>query len=200
VYGLDVSASVSSSTASCFAGTYSFIVPRGYHSTGSIDTAVCTTIKNAKNAGFKVRDAYLFPCPTCSKSASTQVQELVDHLNGNCKAEWSGRIWLDIEGSQYWKGNYDSNKSWYEGLVNACKSKSPKCGVYTSASQWSAIFGSTSYSYGSDLPLWYAHYDNSASFNDFSKFAGWTSPHAKQYAGDVSVCSFDVDKNYSPNF
>lgn len=61
-YGIDVSQSMSSSTASCLAGTYSFIIPRGFKSTGSVDSAVCTTLNNAKNAGFKTRDVYLFPC------------------------------------------------------------------------------------------------------------------------------------------
>jgi hypothetical protein len=117
-YGLDVSQSMSSSTTNCFAGTYSFIVPRGYQSTGNVDSAVCTTIKNAYSSGFKVRDAYLFPCPTCSKSAATQVGELVDHLNANCKSQWSGRVWLDIEGSQYWKGNTGSNQGTVHHTMN----------------------------------------------------------------------------------
>lgn len=34
----------------------------------------------------------------------------------------------------------------------------------------------------------YAHYDNNPSFSDFSSFGGWKSPHAKQYAGDVTQC------------
>jgi hypothetical protein len=163
---------------------------------------VCTTINHAANSGIKGRDAYLFPCPQCSgsKSAATQVGELVNYLNANCPNHWTGRIWLDIEGSQYWKGNYADNKNFYENLVDACKNKSPKCGVYSSSSQWSAIFGSTSYSYGSGLPLWYAHYDGSASFSDFSSFGGWTSPHAKQYAGTTTVCSTGVDKNYAPSY
>ena len=43
----------------------------------------------------------------------------------------------------------------------------------------------------------YAHYDNNPSFSDFSAFGGWSSPHAKQYAGDVTQCSLSVDKNYA---
>jgi len=82
--------------------------------------------------------------------------------------------------------------------VNACNSSGYKCGIYSSASQWSAIFGSLSYSYGSSLPLWYAHYDNNPSFSDFSSFGGWNTPWAKQYAGDATVCSMGVDKNYAP--
>ncbi len=62
-YGLDVSTTISSSSASCFVGAgYSFAVPRGYRSSGSVDTQVCTSIIAAYNAGFKSRDAYLFPC------------------------------------------------------------------------------------------------------------------------------------------
>ena len=41
-----------------------------------------------------------------------------------------------------------------QNLVDACKSQGVTCGVYSSSSQWSSIFGSTSYSYGSNLPLW----------------------------------------------
>ena len=199
-HGVDMSSTASQDATDCMAGSYSFVIPRGYHSSGSVDTAVCTTINHAKKSGIKGRDAYLFPCPTCSKSASDQVKELVNYLNNNCPDHWTGRIWLDIEGSQYWTGSTSNNKKFYENLVDACKSKSPKCGVYSSSSQWSSIFGSTSYSYGSGLPLWYAHYDGKASFSDFTKFGGWTSPHAKQYAGTTTVCGMGVDKNYAPSY
>lgn len=61
--GIDVCDPVSASTADCFvSGGNSFIVPRGYHSTGNVDTSVCTTIINAANAGIKTRDTYMFPC------------------------------------------------------------------------------------------------------------------------------------------
>jgi hypothetical protein len=73
------------------------------------------------------------------------------------------------------------------------------CGIYSSQSQWSAIFGSSSYSYGNDLPLWYAHYDGVASFSDWSthSFAGF-SPSIKQFMGTTSLCGFGVDQNYAP--
>lgn len=172
-YGVDISTTISSSSASCFKSNgIEFVVPRGYKSTGAVDTQVCTSIINAYNAGISRRDTYLFPCPTCSKSASTQMSELINHLNSNCKSQWSGRIWLDIEGSQYWLGSSSSNQAWYKQLRDACKTYGVSCGVYSSASQWQAIFGSTSFSYGSDLPLWYAHYDNNPSFSDFSSFGG----------------------------
>eukprot|EP01035_Chromulina_nebulosa_P019375 gene19375-25242_t len=133
----------------------SFIIPRGYRSTGSVDTNVCTTLKNAKTAGISTRDVYMFPCPTCSASAASQMSTLVTYLKANCASYWSGRIWLDIEGSSYWIGSTTSNKAWYQNLVDSCSTYSVTCGVYSSSSQWSAIFGSTSYSYGSSLKLWY---------------------------------------------
>jgi hypothetical protein len=114
-YGIDVSSTISSSSASCFKSSgIKFVIPRGYKSTGAVDTQVCTSIKAAATAGISKREAYLFPCPTCSKSASTQVGELVDHLKGNCDGKWTGRIWLDIEGSQYWLGSTSSNQNWYK--------------------------------------------------------------------------------------
>jgi GH25 family lysozyme M1 (1,4-beta-N-acetylmuramidase) len=176
------------------------VVPRGYRSSGSVDPQVCTSIISAYNAGINVRDTYLFPCPTCSKSASTQIGELVSYLKANCASQWSGRVWLDIEGSQYWLGSSSSNQAWYKQLKDACVNSGVRCGVYSSSSQWSSIFGSSSFCYGSDLPLWYAHYDNSASFSDFSKFGCWSSPHAKQYAGDATLCSMGVDNNYAVAF
>jgi hypothetical protein len=201
-HGVDVSFEITSSAASCMkkAGI-SFVIPRGFKSTGSVDTAVCTSIKNAAAAGIANRDTYLFPCPTCSKSASTQMGELVNYLNDHCKSHFNGRIWLDIEGSQYWHSSTSSNKDFFVKLRESCDTHKVKCGVYSSKSQWEAIFGSASYSHGSNpssLPLWYAHYDGKASFSDFSNFGGWTNPHAKQYQGDVTMCSTGVDKNYSP--
>lgn len=197
-YGVDISSALSSTVASCFASAgLTYIIPRGYRSSGSVDTNVCTSITTAASAGIKTRDVYMFPCPTCSKTAAAQMSELVTYLNANCKSTWSGRVWLDIEGTQYWSSSTTTNQNWYKALVDSCSTYGVTCGVYSSSSQWSALFGSTSFTYGSSLPLWYAHYDNNPSFSDFSSFGGWSSPHAKQYAGDTTQCNLGVDKNYA---
>jgi hypothetical protein len=48
--GVDVSSAVSTSTASCFKSSgVNLIIPRAFHSTGTIDTAACTTLNNAKS-------------------------------------------------------------------------------------------------------------------------------------------------------
>ena len=191
---------MSTSTANCLVqqGFGKLVVPRGYQSTGNVDGAVCGSLQSAANAGIKTRDVYIFPSPTSSKSARTQMTELVNHLSANCKSAWTGRIWLDIEGSQYWTGNTDANRAFYQELYDSCAALGVSCGVYSSAVQWQAVFGSTSYCYGQASPMWYAHYDANPSFSDFSPFACWTAPWAKQFRGDTTVCSFDIDQNYVP--
>ena len=157
-------------------------IPRGFRSTGAVDTNVCTSLENAQLAGVPYRDTYMFPCPSCSSSANSQMATLVSYINTTCASgAWSGRVWLDIEGEEYWLSSSSSQK-WYEELVDSCEANSVRCGVYSSSSQWENIFGSKTYSYGAgaDLPLWYAHYDNSPSFSDFSAFGGWSEPYAKQ--------------------
>lgn len=200
--GVDVSSAVSSSTASCFKSSgVSLVIPRAFHSSGTVDTSACTTLESAEAAGIGVRDVYMFPCPTCSASAASQVSTMVAYLSSTCSAAWSGKIWLDIEGSQYWLGSASLNQAWYEALLDACAASSgskTSCGVYASSSQWAALFGSTTYSYKAGVyPLWYAHYDNNPSFSDFSAFGGWGSPTIKQYKGDTTLCSFAVDENYA---
>ena len=72
-------------------------------------------------------------------------------------------------------------------------------GVYSSEYEWETVMGSsgacTDYT---SYPLWYAHYDDNPSFSDFSEvsFGGWTTPSIKQYEGDATLCSTDVDMNY----
>lgn len=82
--GLDMSTLITSDAANCMAKSYSFVIPRGYHSNGAVDTNVCNSINHANGAGIKTKDTYLFPCPTCSKSAATQgnshFNDVVAHL------------------------------------------------------------------------------------------------------------------------
>jgi len=97
--GYDFSSTLSSSSASCLKSSGAgYVIPRGYQSNCKVDTQVCTSIKNAYSAGIKTRDIYMFPSPTCSKSSSSQLSELYSYIKSNCMSQWSGRIWLDIEG------------------------------------------------------------------------------------------------------
>ena len=197
--GVDISQALSSSTASCIVGEGygSILVPRGYTSTGHVDSNMCSSIQAGISGGFSHVHTYLFPCPTCGDAAG-QVNTLASALS-SCSG-FNGRIWIDVEGTQYWLGDYTKNQQFYQQLVDACNASKYSCGVYSSANNWNTLFGSTSYTYGSNLPAWYAHYDNDPSFNDWASHSfGGFKPWGKQYAGDTTLCGFGVDKNYVPS-
>ena len=104
--GVDISAVLSSTQASCLAGEgRSFIIVRAFRSSGVVDTNVCTSLKAASAGGIKTRDIYMFPCSTCSASAASQMSTMISYVSSNCNSEWSGRVWLDIEGAEYWSSS-----------------------------------------------------------------------------------------------
>jgi len=106
-------------------------------------------------------------------------------------------LWLDVEGAgTYWSSSTANNQAFFQGLVQGAQAAGvSSLGVYTSASQWNPIMGST-YTGGSKMPLWYAHYDGNPSFSDFSAFGGWTQPFMKQYNGNQQICGKGVDNDF----
>jgi len=52
---------------------YKFAIVRAYRNNGVVDANSARTIKNARAAGLKHVDAYLFPCISCG-DASQQVR------------------------------------------------------------------------------------------------------------------------------
>eukprot|EP00933_Yihiella_yeosuensis_P045095 TRINITY_DN4040_c0_g2_i1.p1 TRINITY_DN4040_c0_g2~~TRINITY_DN4040_c0_g2_i1.p1 ORF type:complete len:257 (-),score=8.12 TRINITY_DN4040_c0_g2_i1:168-938(-) len=190
VHGVDYSQGFSSTTLKCIRGKgYKFAIPRGYRSSGSIDPNVVNNVKNAWSAGFKNVDVYIFPCPRCGNGAG-QVKTLASYLKKH--GVKYGMMWLDIEGTQYW-GSQANNRKFFESMLSGARAAGVKIGIYSSMYQWNPIMGS--YSKGAKYPLWYAHYDRSASFSDFRSFGGWSRPAIKQYIGDTTVCSSGVDVN-----
>jgi hypothetical protein len=115
-----------------------------------------------------------------------------------------GMIWIDVETNPsstctWAKFSAASNCDYLGQLVNALKAKGKKVGIYASAYMWETIMGSReSCKSFTGLPVWYAHYDNSPSFSDWStvSFGGWGKPAIKQYAGDKVLCSTGVDLNF----
>jgi len=75
-------------------------------------------------------------------------------------------------------------------------------GVYSSLYSWESVMGSQSANTPllQALPVWYAHYDGNANFNDaaYYKFGGYTKPSIKQYVGDTSRCGLNVDLDWYP--
>lgn len=197
--GLDLAGSFSVANFQCIKNAgYSYVIIRGFRSTGVLDPAATQSLTNAKSAGLAT-DMYMFPCR--GKSATTQVDEMMNGIN----AGLYGSVWIDVETNPSsactWSGHdAASNCQFLTDIVNRVKSRGKSVGIYSSANMWQTIFGSKTAcsTIGAGYNLWYAHYDNVASFSDFSAFGGWTKPSMKQFAGDTTVCGLDVDKNYKP--
>ncbi|KAL1918876.1 uncharacterized protein VTP21DRAFT_2898 [Calcarisporiella thermophila] len=194
--GVDVSSSVSKANWQCIKNAgYDIAVIRAYQSLGKPDPNAVATIKNAHDGGIGTVDVYMFPCPKCAKNAVVQASELVDNLD---KAGARYRtIWIDVEGTQYWHPSQTDNREFITSVANTLKARGKRVGVYASKSQWDPIVGN--WDGMKSYPLWYPHYDNDKSFNDFKPFGGWTKPYMKQFKGTTTLCSSGVDLNYLPS-
>jgi len=195
VYGADVSQATSKDSFACLVGNnITFTIVRAYESVGRPDPNAPGTVKNAWAGGMAHVDVYMFPCPKCGNAAG-QVQSAVTALkNGGATY---GMMWFDIEGTQYWMGQA-ANQQFFQDLISEGKKLGLKIGIYSSQSQWTAIFGS-SYSGGASYPLWYAHYDGIPSFADFKAFGGWTYPAIKQFSDAGAKCGAGYDINWYPD-
>ena len=96
-------------------------------------------------------------------------------------SEYNGKtmIWLDIE---RFKWNYDLtiNRQFIIDMMSAPLPDGWEFGIYSGHYSWEAIVGlDWDYPAQKGLPLWYAHYDDDASFSDFKSFGGWSAPFMK---------------------
>jgi len=174
--GVDVSSTVLVDAFQCLAANgYSFAIIRCYESIGQPDSVCPHTIYNAWDGGMQHVDVYMFPDPSKANPGG-QVSDMLNYLaqfnihTRTTPPATYGMVWLDIEGPQYWSGDQGANRDFFNGLVSALQGAGQYIGVYTSASQWGPIMGD--WAGGASLPLWYAHYDGSPSFSDFSPFGG----------------------------
>jgi len=199
--GLGVDVSGSCNGFSCLQGQgFSYAVVRCWRSTGTFDPTCISNIQAAQAAGMNPVDVYMFPRPRGASGAS-QANGLLQGLQG-LSSPFTGTIWIDVEQqSPYWSSQ-GANQQFFNDVVSTLQAANANIGVYTSKSQWIPIMGS-SFTGGSSLPLWYAHYDKKQSFSDWSSsaignFGGWSQPTIKQYNGDLTTCGCGVDYNYAP--
>jgi GH25 family lysozyme M1 (1,4-beta-N-acetylmuramidase) len=199
VYGVDVSQLYGADVYTCMKNAgITFANTRGYHSYGGLDQNAVKSLSNIKAAGLKA-DVYMFPCR--GKEAAAQVTELVNGIS----ASLYDTIWLDIETNTSpgcsWSGHdAASNCQFVMDLIGDLHAKSKKVGIYASRYMWGSIFGSYTAcaQAATNIPLWYAHYDNTPSFADFQAFGGWKTPSIKQYLGTSTICNASVDRNWHP--
>eukprot|EP00331_Platyophrya_macrostoma_P014079 CAMPEP_0176433454 /NCGR_PEP_ID=MMETSP0127-20121128/16031_1 /TAXON_ID=938130 /ORGANISM="Platyophrya macrostoma, Strain WH" /LENGTH=216 /DNA_ID=CAMNT_0017815883 /DNA_START=86 /DNA_END=736 /DNA_ORIENTATION=+ len=194
--GGDVSEYYSAATFECCRNNgWDFVIVRSYCSYGGVDSNAPATLRQAAAAGLPYHDVYHFPCK--SQSASEQVQADYDHVKG-----LFGMMWFDIETNPSpgcgWSSDKADNCAFLGSLISAGRNLGIHMGVYASAYMWSSIMGDCNVGADNGLSLWYAHYDGSQSFSDFSSFGGWSKPAMKQYGDSVGICNINADANWYP--
>lgn len=137
---------------------------------------------------------YLFPAFKCNLTASEQVSNTIAGLQGSKY----GLLWLDIESEGSAWGEQGANLAWIREAVQTASSLigRERVGVYTNRRNWATVVGESDEF--ADLPVWYAHYDNNASFDDWNDFGGWTKPAIKQFADGPTICGMILDHNWQP--
>jgi hypothetical protein len=166
---------------------------------GHVVATAPATIRNARAGGFTDIDLYHFP--DTSLPPASQINATVRYFVAQNVT--FGKLWLDIEGPKYWKKNCTQNVDFLRSLVVSARAAlgPTRVGIYASQSQWTPIMcGDSSFT---DVPLWYAHWDEKADFNDFhdkgiGPFGGWNAPVMKQYKGSTRICNINVDLDYRP--
>jgi len=189
-HGIDVAYNYPQSSWNCLHRDHGidFAIVRCYQSLGHVDNNCASSVQKAWSAGMKHVDLYMFPCPKCGNAAK-QVTQLHDYVKSNNVK--FGMVWLDIEGPEYWMGK-DANRKFYNELASTTKKLfNGSFGVYTNKNGWESIFGSWTPSIS--CQLWHAYWDNNPSLSGFTPFDGFKSRAMKQYKGDTTLCSMDVD-------
>jgi hypothetical protein len=200
--GVDVSSATYVDAWKCLKGRgYDFAVIRAFQSNGVPDPVAPHTVYNAWDGGMNDVQLYFFPCPRCGDAAG-QMRSMVDNLakyNVSFNSRYGpphtySKLWMDVEGPQYWLGSASENVKFLKELVSAAESHGISVGIYVSEYEHSSILGGDrSFS---NLDLWYPHYDGMPGFSDFAPFGGWTKPYAKQFDGTTDECGASVDLNY----
>ncbi|KAE9546251.1 hypothetical protein FO519_010537, partial [Halicephalobus sp. NKZ332] len=175
--------------------SYRFFVARVYRSTGAYDTTGIQNIKNARAAGWKDVDGYIFPCLSSScPSAKTQVANTVNELHA--KGAQFGMIWLDIE-KLAWPADHNHNRQFITDMMQELDALKVNYGIYTNNYMWGSIVGD--WSGGSHRPLWWADYNGHQDYSGFKAFGGWSKPSIHQYSGSVNgPCGVNMDQNWYP--
>ena len=168
-----------------------FLTARAYRSFGSVDPNVITNIKNARAAGIKEVDVYIFPCVSCANPR----KQVTDTL-ANLKDVEFDKLWIDVEEYQ-WNKDKAVNREFLSQMLDEASKHVKQLGIYTNWHEWDAIVG-RDWDAASKYLLWYPHWDHDPTFNDFRPFGGWTKPFRKQMTCDTFYCNEKFLVDYQP--
>eukprot|EP01027_Heterolobosea_sp_BB2_P020524 GEZU01029282.1.p1 GENE.GEZU01029282.1~~GEZU01029282.1.p1 ORF type:complete len:228 (-),score=70.04 GEZU01029282.1:131-814(-) len=201
-YGIDVSSAICQSLTAddwnCLAQQgNSFAIIQIWDGGYQINQNLANCVANAWNAGFAHVDIYGFFCPNCDgNDPQNAINQIKDYVNDN--GVTFGQLWIDVEQCSGCWNDADSNCNYVGNIISTAQNEGFNVGVYSSENAWSTTVGGCSAF--TDLPLWYAHYDDWPSFSDGAYyFGGWSSPAMKQYSGTGNECGITVDLDWYPD-
>jgi len=174
-------------------------------------------------------DFVFVPCPTCDVHAAMQGARAIDPWTSCNGAGFENSLlgavaeyfWIVVQNPQDWLGSKEKNRQWlhqvffdagttmyptdYGDGVWATVTKLTKVGILTTKADWQAIIGEHHQSlYGDNFIglVWYVGSDDTANFDDFQPFGGWTTPTMKTVNEDVTMCSVVGDEAffYTPSY
>jgi len=198
-YGMDISAACTGIDWNCLVSNgYTFAIIQTWQGGYQFNSNIGSCVSGAWNAGMKHVDIYAFMCPLCdgNNPASSAISAISQGISG---VDF-GMLWIDVEQCEgCWNNDDASNCAYVAEAASAATSAGFNVGIYSSEGSWASTVGDcTSVS---NYPLWYAHYDGEANFDDSwaYEFGGWTSPAMKQFSGDATVCGDDIDQDWYPD-
>jgi len=185
---------VTESQIQCYVGEgYTYAIIEVFDGGMGANSNIANCVSAATSGGMTTVDVYGFFCPNCNgNTPDTAISAVQSALNGVTV----GTLWVDVEQCEGCWDTLDNNCGFVQQIVAAAEGAGMTVGIYSSEYEWAQTVGESCDSFSS-LPLWYAHYDGEANFNDGAyNFGGWTSPTMKQY-NDQGPCALSVDVNYS---
>jgi hypothetical protein len=198
--GGDLASSVTKEQFACASTNgWEYVIIRSYHSFGAPDTNAPIALAAAKEGGIVYRDVYHFPCLSVDP-----IQQVTDDVTAVGASNF-GTLWFDIEVNPSpgcgW-ADHMTNCNFLQSMIQAGSSLGLTMGVYSSPYEWNIVMGNCTAGAEAGLPIWYAHYDDTKSFNDFTVFGGWHQPAMKQYNDADTVgakCGISADADWYPN-
>ncbi|GMR38793.1 hypothetical protein PMAYCL1PPCAC_08988, partial [Pristionchus mayeri] len=193
-YAVDIAQQGPSSVFSCLkSNSYSTVFLRVYKPDGSgaVDTAGINNISPAFYAGLGT-EVYMTPNPTSSKSANSQVDELVKTFKtGGVQVR---SLWLQVTSPLNWNKDQIKNINFIQAVIARFRTNGITTGIYTNNYDWQQITNNA-VGLGTDVRLWYWSVlgqgptgETAPNFTDFRPFGQWSSAAVKQFAQNESVC------------
>ncbi|KAF8364028.1 hypothetical protein PRIPAC_90951 [Pristionchus pacificus] len=203
-YAVDINQQGTSSNFNCLRqNSYSTVFVRAYKpdGKGAVDTTAVPNINMAYQAGLGI-EVFMTPNPTSSKTATSQVDEVITALtNGGITIR---SLWIQVTSPVNWNKNQATNVNFINTAIQRIRSRGVRPGVYTNNYDWQQITNQAN-NLGSDVMLWYWNVYSSGvsgetapNFTDFRPFGNWNIASVKQFGQYESVCGFTVNRDVYP--